>query len=53
MMVEQKPLGVNKDSPLYLESQKPQIMHLKHIDYGVRKLQKRLKENGNDCKDVR
>ena len=52
-MAEQKPLGVIKDGPLYLESQKPQIMYLKHKDFGLRKLQKRLKENGNDCKDVR
>jgi len=52
-MAEQKPLGVNKKGPLYKEAQKPQIMYLKHKDFGLRKLQKRLKENGNDCKDVR
>jgi hypothetical protein len=53
MMAEQKPLGVNKDSPLYLESQKPQIMHLKYQNYGLRKLQKRLKNNGISNKNVR
>ena len=52
-MAEQKPLGVIKDGPLMRESQKPQILHLKNKDYGLRKLQKRLKENGNDCKNVR
>ena len=52
-MVEQKPLGVNKNGAFLKEAQKPQIMYLKHKDYGLRKLQKRLKENGNDCKDVR
>ena len=31
-----------KDSPLLLEAQKPQIMYIKHQNYGVRKLWQRL-----------
>jgi hypothetical protein len=33
---------LKKDSPLLLECKKPQIMYIKHQNYGVRKLWRRL-----------
>ena len=33
---------LKKDSPLLLESKKPQLMYVKHQNYGVRKLWRRL-----------
>ena len=33
---------LKKDSPLLLECKKPQIMYVKHQNYGVRKLWRRL-----------
>ena len=36
---------LKKDSPLLLECKKPQIMFIKHQNYGVRKLYDRLKDS--------
>ncbi len=33
---------LKKDSPLLLECKKPQIMYVKHQNYGVRKLWRRI-----------
>ena len=33
---------LKKDSPLLLECKKPQIMYIKHQNYGVRKLWRRI-----------
>ena len=33
---------IGKDGPMWREMQKPQIMYVKHKDYGVRKLAHRL-----------
>jgi len=41
---------IGKDGPMWREMQKPQIMYVKHKDYGVRKLQARL---GKKSKVVR
>ena len=35
---------VGKDGPIMRELRKPQIMLVKHKDYGVRKLWRRLKD---------
>lgn len=44
MMVVLKLPGVNKDGPMFKETQKPQIMFYKRKDYGLRKLQARLRK---------
>ena len=33
---------IGKDGPIWKEMQKPQIMHVRAKDYGVRKLHKRI-----------
>ena len=33
---------LTKNSPLWLEMQKPQLMHVKQQNYGVKKLHKRI-----------
>lgn len=33
------------NSPLLAEMKKPQIMHIQHTKYGVRKLRNRVKQN--------
>ena len=33
---------ISKDGPIWQEMMKPQIMYVKHKDYGVRKLAHRL-----------
>ena len=38
---------LSKKSPLYLECQKPQLMYVKHQNYGVRKLWKRISDKNN------
>jgi hypothetical protein len=35
---------ISKDGPLWREMQKPQIMLVKHKDYGVRKMWARLEK---------
>ena len=52
MMVELKLPGVNKESAWYKEAQKPQLMYVPYKNYGLKKLQKRLKKNGNAIKNV-
>jgi len=41
---------VGKDGPIWKEMHKPQVMYVKHKDYGVKKLYKRL---GKKSKVVR
>ena len=41
---------IGKDGAIWKEMQKPQIMYVKHKDYGVKKLQARL---GKKSKVVR
>lgn len=36
---------LTKNSPLYLEMQKPQLMYVPRQNYGVRKLWKRIDDN--------
>ena len=36
---------IGKDGPMWKEMQKPQIMYVRHKDYGVRKQQARHREN--------
>ena len=35
---------LTKNSPLYLETLKPQLMYVKRQNYGVRKLRKRISD---------
>ena len=44
MMAVLKLPGVNKEGSLYKETQKPQIMYVPYKDYGLRKLQVRLRK---------
>ena len=52
-MAEQKPLGVLPNSPLANAMAQPQLMHVKHEDYGVSKLKDRIKSDRDARKNVR
>ena len=52
-MAEQKPLGVLPDSPLANAMAQPQLMYVKHQDYGLTKFMKRIKDDRDARKNVR
>jgi len=53
MTVELKNLGVINSGPIMREMRKPQLMFVPYNNYGLKKLKERLKNNGNDSKNVR
>jgi len=52
-MAEQKPLGVLPNSPLANAMAQPQLMHVKHEDYGVSKLKDRIKNDRDARKKIK